>query len=75
MPLENQIKLEKLARIEGYPSEITMLEDNIGGVVVGICTNPDCNYTTEVEPDSDSGWCENCETNTVSSCLMLAGLI
>lgn len=32
-------------------------------------------YTTTVEPDCDSGWCENCETQTVKSALILAGII
>lgn len=69
-------KLETLAEIEGYEDSFEMLEEAItDSVCPGICTNPDCNYTTEVEPDSASGWCEICQTNTVSSCMILAGVI
>lgn len=41
----------------------------------GICTNPSCDYTTEVEPDQSHGFCEICETQTVKSCAVLAGII
>ena len=69
-------KLEKLAEIEGYPDAMALLEDKVtDSVCPGICTNPDCDYSCEVEPDSDSGWCENCETNTVSSAMRLANVI
>jgi len=43
-----------------------------------ICCNPentDCDYTAEMEPDQDRGWCEECNANTVVSALVLAGLI
>jgi hypothetical protein len=41
----------------------------------GICTNPDCNYTTEVEPDQTGGWCEECDERSVVSALILAQII
>jgi hypothetical protein len=37
--------------------------------------NPDCDYTTEVEPDQREGWCEECGTGTVRSGIVLAGII
>jgi hypothetical protein len=37
--------------------------------------NEGCDFVTDVEPDQDAGWCELCNTNTVKSGLMLAGLI
>jgi len=40
-----------------------------------ICMNDGCDYTAEMEPDQDRGWCEACGTNTVASALILAGLI
>ena len=40
-----------------------------------ICLNDGCDYTTEMEPDQDRGWCEACRTNTVASALVLAGII
>lgn len=50
-------------------------EATYDSIAKGICTNPGCNYTTNVEPDQDTGHCENCGTKTVASCLVLAGLI
>lgn len=69
-------KLNTLANIEGFASVQDMLEHaTFDSVASGICRNPCCDYSTEVEPDSDGGWCEECEANTVVSCLMLAGII
>jgi hypothetical protein len=69
-------KLERLAQIEGFTDTMELLEANIiDSVVPGICTNEDCDYTCEVEPDQQSGWCEDCNEGTVSSCLILGGVI
>lgn len=69
-------KLEKLAEIEGFETSEDMLEEvGFGSVVPGICVNPECDYTDEVEPDQEEGFCEECKTNTVKSCLVLAGVI
>lgn len=68
-------KLEILSEIEGIPIE-DLLEQSVMDIgTKGICMNPDCTYTTEVEPDQSEGFCELCKTNTVKSCLILAGLI
>lgn len=69
-------KLNDLARIEGFDDPMEMLEEAVmDSVCPGICMNPGCDYTIEVEPDQRKGWCEACETNTVKSGLMLAGVI
>jgi hypothetical protein len=69
-------KLKQLAEIEGYDDTMKLLEACVtDSVCPGICTNEDCDYTTEVEPDSATGWCEQCNTNTVSSALVLAEII
>lgn len=69
-------KLEKLAEIEGYADVMEMLEQaTFDSVSPGICTRKGCDYTTEVEPDQDRGYCEVCGTQTVKSALMLAGII
>lgn len=69
-------KLSTLAEIEGYSDVMEMLEAaTFDSVAPGICSNPNCDYSCEVEPDSDSGWCEICDTNTVQSCLVLASII
>jgi len=69
-------KIETLANYYGFLSVMEMLEASMfDSVVPAICTNPDCDYTTEMEPDQTRGWCESCETNTVKSCLVLAEVI
>lgn len=69
-------KLETLAGIEGFEDSLAMLEEyQLESVVPGICMNFDCDYSTECEPDSESGWCEVCETGTVKSCMVLANII
>lgn len=68
-------KLKALAKEEGRSITELLKEGTFDNVAMGICTNPDCNYTTQVEPDQDKGYCEVCNTQTVSSCLVLAGII
>lgn len=69
-------KLQKLAEIEGFNDPQDLLEAYIiDSVCPGICSNPDCDYSCEVEPDQDSGWCENCNEGTVTSAMRLAGVI
>jgi len=73
---KEKILLEVLAHIEGYESVEEMLESRgLDGIVPAICTNPGCSYTTDMEPDQSGGYCEVCKTNTVKSCLVLAGVI
>jgi len=68
--------MSELAESEGFDDPMDLLEANItDSVCPGICTNPGCSYTNMVEPDSCTGWCENCETNTVASAMVLAGVI
>lgn len=68
-------KVAQLARMEGKEL-MEMLEGaTFDGSSPGICMNEGCDYTAEVEPDQDSGFCERCNTNTVKSCLVLAGII
>tara|TARA_R110000744_G_scaffold196160_1_gene315353 strand:- start:15728 stop:15961 length:234 start_codon:yes stop_codon:yes gene_type:complete len=42
-------------------------------VAMGGCKS--CGYTTNVEPDQDEGWCEECETSTVVSIHCLIGVM
>jgi len=44
-------------------------------VVPGICMNRDCDYTIEAEPDQREGWCAECDTPSVRSGLVLAGIL
>ena len=69
-------KLELLANAEGYDDSLHMLEARgLDSVQPGICIEPDCDYMTEVEPDSNCGWCEDCEAGTVHSLSVLFGVI
>lgn len=69
-------KLDTLANIEGFDDAMDMLEEmGWDSVVPAICANKGCDYTTGMEPDQDRGWCEECRTNSVQSCLILAGVI
>lgn len=71
-------KLEKLKTLaDDYGMGIKDLLDKyaIDSVAPAICINPGCSYTTEYEPDSENGWCEECDTGTVVSAYVLAGLI
>lgn len=70
---ERKEKLQKLAEIEGYESVQHLLRAAIhDSVVPAICAAPDCDYTTEMEPDQNRRYCEECRKQTVQSCLILA---
>lgn len=75
--MSNHDKLEQLAEIEGYDSVENMLEEaTFDSVTCGICTNEGCDATTScIEPDGHGMFCENCKTNTIDSCLIIAGII
>ena len=69
-------KLQKLMEIEGYTDLTAFLAACVtDSVNPAICCNPDCEFTCEMEPDQDRGWCEECSTNTMKSALVLAGVI
>jgi len=69
-------KLKSLAFSEGYETPEEMIEETIhDSVSPGICMNGHCNYICEVEPDQDTGWCEECQSDSVVSVLVLTGLI
>ncbi len=71
----NKDKLQKLCEIEGLSYEELIDKATYDAVVKGICMNPGCSYTTDVEPDQTEGYCEVCGSQTVTSCLVLAGII
>lgn len=69
-------KLDQLMEIEGYGDVVDLFAAVLSdSVSPGICINPGCDYSTEVEPDQDRCYCESCGTQTVQSALILAGLI
>jgi hypothetical protein len=61
-------KLDTLVEVEGYADVEDLIEDIMfDSVNPGICMNEGCDYTTTVEPDCDTGYCELCNTHTVKS--------
>jgi hypothetical protein len=73
---EREAKLQKLAELEGFDTVDEMFDAAVtDGECPGICVNPACDHTADVEPDQRKGYCENCGTQTVKSCLVLAELI
>jgi hypothetical protein len=71
-----EIKLQQLLKAEGYQSIDELLPAVLGDVVSpAICIGLTCQYTCEMEPDQDRGYCEECGSNTVVSALILADLI
>jgi hypothetical protein len=68
--------LDQLIDDFGFESEEELIQQALmDGTSGGICTQANCGYTTDVEPDQDQGWCEMCHTNTVISGCILAGVI
>lgn len=68
-------KLQQLAESEGKD-----IMDMLEGAVMGddcpaVCTNDDCDYSTNAEPDAQSYECPVCGTKTVTSCLIVAGIM
>jgi histidinol-phosphate/aromatic aminotransferase/cobyric acid decarboxylase-like protein len=78
-PEMRRAKLAKLVELEGFEDENGLFAAAIAdSVSTAICcnpANPDCNYTAEMEPDQDRGWCEGCERGTLVSGLVLGGII
>ena len=69
-------KLMKLCDLEGYKRLDELLQASVtDSICPSICMTEGCDYTTEMEPDQDAGYCEECGGNTVTSALVLAGLI
>ena len=69
-------KLQELAGIEGHETITDLLEASTSdSLCPAICMNPGCDNTAEMEPDQSEGWCDVCETNTMVSALVLAGII
>jgi len=61
-------KLNDLVMLEGFDDVEELMEEIMfDSVNPGICMNDGCDYTTTVEPDCDTGYCEFCGTNTVKS--------
>jgi hypothetical protein len=71
-----QAKLAKLLEIEAYDSLDELLRAVFSDAVSpAICVNEGCNFTCEMEPDQDAGYCEECHTYTMKAAPVLAAII
>jgi hypothetical protein len=69
-------KLMKLCEVEGYKNAHDLVQAIwTDSVCPAICMTEGCDHTAEMEPDQTEGFCEVCGGNTVTSALILAGLI
>lgn len=68
-------KLDELAENWGEELEEMLRNSMFQSMVPAICMNPGCDYTTDMEVDQSHGYCEICETKTVRSCTILAGIV
>ena len=78
-PSMRRAKLAKLCEIEGFEDENALfaaaMTDSVCPAICCNPNNPECDYTTEMEPDQTEGYGEVCGGQTVTSVLILAGLI
>lgn len=76
MTHHEKAKLNTLCEIEGYDDPLDLLQAYIvDSICLAICMNGDCNYSCEMEPDQDQGWCEECHTPSMKSAMVLAGMV
>ena len=78
-PEMRSIKLRKLSETEGYEHLYELFaaaaSDSVSPAICCNPENPECDYTADMEPDQDRGWCEECQSGTMVSALVLGGLI
>lgn len=73
---KNEEKLKELAKQWGYDDSEEFVADHMfGSTTPGICMHAMCDYTTDVEPDQNRGYCEICQDKSVKSGLILAGVV
>lgn len=72
------IKGAKLARVMGQ-AQLSMKKlrrlRHQRGPVPGICMAKRCNHVINVDPEQRAGICPVCDDNTITSVLILAGLV
>lgn len=67
--------LEMLQEQYGSSIDELMEQATMDSVAASVCMNDNCEFTDEYEPDCRDGHCPNCDTNTVQSILVIAGII
>jgi hypothetical protein len=69
-------KLMTLCQAEGLESIDDLMALSVrDNICPAICMTEGCDHTAEMESDQDVGYCEACGGNTMTSVLVLAGLI
>lgn len=68
-------KLQEIANVYGMSVAEFLDSHALEDVVPGICMNEGCDFVIEYEPDQKEGWCEECGTNSVTSALVLGGIL
>ena len=69
-------KLDQLTSDFGFDDPTSLVEAYIyDGLMPAICMTRGCDYSTEMEPDQDRGWCDCCGANTMKSAAILMGVI
>ena len=73
---EKAKKLIRLCQIEGYDNVHDLVQAVAAdSVCPAICMTEGCEYTADMEPDQEEGYCESCGGNTMVSALILADFI
>lgn len=75
--MDKSRKLQIVADDYGYEHYEQMLNDfsSKDPSVPGICTTDKCNHIQDIPPARENDYCEECEEQSVSSILVLSGLI
>jgi len=73
--VDSRTKLELLAHMEDTSVESMLEASSFDGIASAICMNEGCDYATTLEPDGEGGHCPECDTHSVKSCLVIAGVI
>ncbi len=62
--------------IDHYAMELVQPRYQMLSLIPAICVSLDCvEYSEELEPDCDGGFCNYCGEQSMVSCMVLAGVI
>jgi hypothetical protein len=74
-PVTNRGKLAELASVYSLSIPELLAQATFDSLVPGICMNAGCDFTADYEPDQSEGYCEECKTGSVTSALILGGIL
>jgi hypothetical protein len=68
------IDLNIVAKEWGFDDDLAMIEEYFhDSLCPGVCK--ECGFSTEVEPDQERGWCDDCGKTSVVSIMVIADII